>query len=389
MHCRKQKHGPPDDYAKPEKFGDFITADHALLAPEEASRKGYRYTLVVLDRYSSRLQGYASLYKDAHDIKMNLQRFMGPKREPALTYTDGSKEFESALRELGWCHDTSTPYRSQTNGVAERAVRKVKEGTSCTLTQSGFEVQWWPEAQDCYCFLRNVTDVQKDGLTPYQSKFLRQFKGDKIPFGAEVENRPSAPKGQDRLHKYGSKTLSGIFVGYDQKAGGDWSGDYLVADWEEIEQAECAREVHVQRIKEINKVMLDGKFRFPLAEGVLRQPDPGATRLHKRSQRLSWVTQEATVDDDEAKNKVEHLSVDKEEFEASGGEPAGGNPLADKWRITRDLPTITHNTPRTKLFVPTDESCPIPVKYIDVMRKTETHLDERALACIDDFWGGR
>ena len=96
-------------------------------------------------------------------------------------YTDGSQEFKSALHELGWCHDTSTPYRSQTNGVAERSVRKVKEGTSCALAQSGFEVQWWPEAMTCYCFLHGVTDVMQEGFTPYKSKFLKDFKGDKNP----------------------------------------------------------------------------------------------------------------------------------------------------------------------------------------------------------------
>ena len=97
-------------------------------------------------------------------------------QEPEHTYTDGSKEFKHALRELGWCHDTSTPYRSQTNGVAERAVRRVKERTSCALATSGLEAQWWPEAMSCYCFLRNVEDVLKDGFTAYKSKFLKDFK---------------------------------------------------------------------------------------------------------------------------------------------------------------------------------------------------------------------
>ena len=79
VYCRKQKHGPPDEYATPEKFGDFITADHAVLAPEEASRKGYRYTLVVLDRYSSWLQGYAALTKDAHETKINATKIHATK----------------------------------------------------------------------------------------------------------------------------------------------------------------------------------------------------------------------------------------------------------------------------------------------------------------------
>ena len=29
----------------------------------------------------------------------------------------------------------------------------------------------------CYCFVRNVTDFQKDGYTPYKSKFLKEFQG--------------------------------------------------------------------------------------------------------------------------------------------------------------------------------------------------------------------
>ena len=31
----------------------------------------------------------------------------------------------------------STPHRSETNGIAERAVRRVEEGTSAVLLQSG------------------------------------------------------------------------------------------------------------------------------------------------------------------------------------------------------------------------------------------------------------
>ena len=33
----------------------------------------------------------------------------------------------------------STPHRSETNGIAERAVRRIKEGTSAVLLQSGLD----------------------------------------------------------------------------------------------------------------------------------------------------------------------------------------------------------------------------------------------------------
>ena len=79
-------------------------------------------------------------------------------------YTDNSKEFIAAMKELKISHDTSTPYRPQTNGVAERAVRKVKEGTSAVLTQSGWAEIMWAEAMTCYCFLKNVVDILRDGV---------------------------------------------------------------------------------------------------------------------------------------------------------------------------------------------------------------------------------
>ena len=47
----------------------------------------------------------------------------------------------------------------------------------------------------------------------------------------------------------------------------------------------------------------------------------------------------------------------------------------------------THNQPRTKLFQPTEENCPIPLKYIDVMRTTETDLEDKSLSKIEDFRG--
>ena len=114
-------------------------------------------------------------------------------KDPELVYTDNSEELAKACKTKTWYQDTSFPYRPETNGVAERAVRKVKEGTSCALVQSGFNVEWWVEAQTCFCFLYNVSEVLKDGFTPYELRFQHKFNGPIIPFGAELEYKPSAP----------------------------------------------------------------------------------------------------------------------------------------------------------------------------------------------------
>ena len=52
-----------------------------------------------------------------------------------------------------------TPHRSETNGIAESAVRRVEEVTSAALLQSGLDNEWWAESMEFYCYLRNVQDL--------------------------------------------------------------------------------------------------------------------------------------------------------------------------------------------------------------------------------------
>ena len=78
--------------------------------------------------------------------------------------------------DLSWNHCTSTPHRSETHGIAERAVRRVKEGTSAVLLQSCLDERWWADSLEFYTYLRNVTDQLSDGKTPYERRFGRPFK---------------------------------------------------------------------------------------------------------------------------------------------------------------------------------------------------------------------
>ena len=79
---------------------------------------------------------------------------------------DNSMEFDKTCEDLSWNHCTSTQHRSETNGIAERAVRTVKEGTYAVLLQSGRDEKLWAGFMECYTFLRNVQDLLSDGKTP-------------------------------------------------------------------------------------------------------------------------------------------------------------------------------------------------------------------------------
>ena len=66
-------------------------------------------------------------------------------------------------------------------------MRRVKEGTSAVLLQSGLNESLWADSMECYTYLRNVTDLLSDGKTPYERRFGQPFNGPIIPFGSLVE----------------------------------------------------------------------------------------------------------------------------------------------------------------------------------------------------------
>ena len=70
-------------------------------------------------------------------------------------------------------------HRSETNGIADRAVRRVKEGTA-VLLQSGLNESWWADSMECYTYLRNVTDLSSDGKTPVWETFWATILKDRI-----------------------------------------------------------------------------------------------------------------------------------------------------------------------------------------------------------------
>ena len=133
--------------------------------------------------------------------------------------------------------------------------------------------------------------------------------------------------------------------------------------------------------KEVLTPQRSGNFIFPVADGTVE--NPGRDRrlkpstsirdrpeqgeepeiLRGESDGLSspiLLQDESTLDDAEAKN--------------------------DFWTITGDSIYRHHVEPRVKLYMPKEESFPIPLRYIDVTRATGTTLDVMLEHRIDDYW---
>ena len=197
----------------------MITADHKVLSDNCESRNNHRYAVVVQDLASQWIQAYLCKTKTSQETQRSLQKFLEPDRNPKAIYTDNPLEFGKSCEDLSWNHCTSTPHRSETSGIPERAVRRAKEGTSAVLLQSGLNERWWADSMECCTYLRNVTDLVSDGKTPYERRFGQPFKGPIIPFGSLVEYHPITSKDRSRIHQFGKKVLPGLFLGYALYAG--------------------------------------------------------------------------------------------------------------------------------------------------------------------------
>ena len=194
-----------------EHFGDWITADHKVLSEGCESRNNHRYAVVVQDWRHS---GYnrTRINQNLPRRLKNLMKFLEPTRKPKVIYTDNSLEFGKSCEELSWNHCRSTPHRSETNGIADRAVRRVEEGTSAVLLQSGLGDERWTDSMEYCCYLRNIQDLLSDGKTPCERRFGMPLHGPVQPFGAMVEYHPVSVKDTSRLHQFGPKVLPGIFL---------------------------------------------------------------------------------------------------------------------------------------------------------------------------------
>ena len=198
-----------------EHFSDLITADHKVPSEESESRNNHRYAVVVQDLATQWIQSYPCKTKTSQETQKSLMKFLEPTRKPKVIHIDNSSEFGGACEDLS-CHCTSTPHRSETNGIAERAVRRVKEGTSAVLLQSCLG--------NVFATFEEFQDLLSNGKTSHERRFGVPFNGPVILFGISLEYHFISAKDISRLHQSGPKVLPGIFLGYALNVVRIWKG---------------------------------------------------------------------------------------------------------------------------------------------------------------------
>jgi hypothetical protein len=152
---------PPSE-SRAEALLDLVHTD--LCGPMGVRSEGRaQYLMVLVDDRSRFTWAYFLKNKsDAlgcfKDWMVKVERFTERKVKAVRSDNGGeytSKEFEDHLRLLGIEHQTTVPYSSQQNGVAERSNRTIVERTIALLYSERLPLSLWAEVMNTVVYLKN------------------------------------------------------------------------------------------------------------------------------------------------------------------------------------------------------------------------------------------
>ena len=235
----------------PIQFGSIIVADHMKFNNRDEAVGGRNYALGIMDRHTGWTDGYPSVGKSTETNTAAFRQFAASSDKIDNCWIDNAPELVSACKALGYRRHLSIENRPQSNGVAERNIRRILEGTRAALHDSGLSQRYWHVAMRCYCALRNFVDIWKLDKTPYELRFNAKFKRQLIPFGSKVYYTSTSKNEDDKRQKLGPRLIPGIFVGYKLYPGGIWRDEYLVLDFDAFQSTRFGLHIADHDIKEL------------------------------------------------------------------------------------------------------------------------------------------
>lgn len=171
----KQTKKKPKPVEKKTKLLELIHSDLRDLKNHE-TRGGKRFYITFIDNYSHFTTLYLLRNKDEADetfikYKTEIENQLGKKIKRLRT--DRGEEYDPNLfkgyyESHGIIHETTAPYTLESNGVAERKIRTLKEMMNAMLISSGLPLNMWGEAILSSCHIQNRIPYKKIGKTPYE-----------------------------------------------------------------------------------------------------------------------------------------------------------------------------------------------------------------------------
>lgn len=215
-------------------------------------------------------------------------------------------------------------------------------------------------------------------------------------------------------------------MGYVLHHGGGWTDDVDILDAVDLRNAQSTDEVHTKRVNS-NEITVqkdaNADFIFPVISEGSQQPHDGKKVTKRTIGNDDVVISDDKREDNTSQAKVGRSSDSSEDKypqkvlraktpkkkkmppaasseegapSVEGGELSDADTVASEetkylpefWWITRDVLIRFHNKPRRTLCTPNedpDDPSPIPLRFIDIMRRTTTSCASKAEAIIEDF----
>ena len=180
---------------------------------------GEEEALVLVGIATGWMFGYLVKPKSAKDVIASVIDF-NPFREIKLMHSDPALELHAAIGSLEIACELAPVGVKGANGIAERMVRTVVEGSHALHENAGLPLVYWPYARRCFCPLCNVIHTFSDGTAPWTRRHAREFVSALIPFGCLVDFKSTVEETK-RLPKFSLQAIPGVSLGYDLSQGGN------------------------------------------------------------------------------------------------------------------------------------------------------------------------
>ena len=142
-HSRKRVRGSVTDDVV--KICDKVIADSLIAKGRNVSFEGSSSAVISYDIATKWTEPFPTPSQDFNHVRKALLTFLGDII-PKSFHSDNAPVFKAVAESEGWCASTSTPFVSESNGVIERIIRLVIDGTRAILEAAGFSPTWWPWA---------------------------------------------------------------------------------------------------------------------------------------------------------------------------------------------------------------------------------------------------
>ena len=130
----------------PAKFGDQITAYHIIAYSDRSMGvTGDCAAVVFGDRATGWFECFPIAGKTTVDTSNALRHFAGSEKIKRA-WSDNSPELIATFHEINVIHDTSLQGRPQSNGRADRLVRRALDGAKTLTLQAGLPSAFWTYA---------------------------------------------------------------------------------------------------------------------------------------------------------------------------------------------------------------------------------------------------